>query len=517
MSYIHIPSKYTAEHVANARKWLKADECPYLARVFDNHTTEGISVAVTSEDPHERLDVACSVLPQLTDGRYLTVEARRQGVGWLGAAVPPDRVLVSSKALKPESYAVCLGLLCHEYSHLANSKSPEGGTTYGWNLTEDLLVEEWVGRQWAYGRKAVSAVHDFAACFDVTDAGLEFLFCRTPWAVPDEAAAREVVESVHWQDLVDASSDRSNLIALLDRGVGHAWDYAPGSDAAVDCDSYAVLRSHVGEKPSKLIETTAADEMTSVITVVTRTVPSSTQFTSSFMDNVRESIYTGMGHAPRIPQQLTGELDQSRLYAAAYSANLFSLDTTAKTRGEVSLDLLLLADESGSTNGDLAGSIREAVNTIYHSFQHLFPKSRLRIAGYSGHAENRIYDYYDSERDGEPEGTIYTSAKMENYDGFAIRWAKAQLSETNGVPVLCVLSDGDPCGKGYHEDPAMRDTRQAIKSAEESGICVVGVNLATCSLDKLYTRKMDFQGSQHFCEDFFPELLSLLDEVANVT
>ena len=188
--------------------------------------------------------------------------------------------------------------------------------------------------------------------------------------------------------------------------------------------------------------------------------------------------------------QRSGRLDKRKLTSFMLFDNLDIFQQVDVEEKNLELEVMLLVDISGS-NGCQVRNVKnnthvyryvanQMVAIILHEAMKRLKFKHSIWTFHSGGMNqyfSNIMDYsncFDANI-----GTYLKeiSAKGDNRDGYAIRYAGKYLTDQSNDPkrLLLVLSDGQPASSGYYGDKAMRDVRQAVEEVEEMGSRVIGM------------------------------------------
>lgn len=197
---------------------------------------------------------------------------------------------------------------------------------------------------------------------------------------------------------------------------------------------------------------------------------------------------------PSVPKLEGVEFLVDRLAMAKADRRIFS-DVTE--RGLEPPETVVLIDLSGSTRGGVSDTpngelLMEEVNAgreldiALSGYPHSvcgFTSARLR----TGSRDEAVFFVTTSYQMSQPDTAEFERDERfeklgcvdatENYDGLAIAEATNLFTVRNRKKVLIVLSDGAPCGGGYHGSEAMGHTQRAIADARAKGILVCALSL----------------------------------------
>lgn len=164
-----------------------------------------------------------------------------------------------------------------------------------------------------------------------------------------------------------------------------------------------------------------------------------------------------------------------------------------KPKSKHSAAVMLFVDESGSMSGNRIRSARLATAMLAEAMAEAgIPCCTVGHSGDSKYNYSVELEHYTTFKNtlSDRESIPMISARCQNRDGPAIRWASSILRKRNErKKLLIIISDGVPCADEYNGQSAIYDTKAAIRDAKRCHD-VIGVVLeagyATETLHTMY-------------------------------
>lgn len=188
---------------------------------------------------------------------------------------------------------------------------------------------------------------------------------------------------------------------------------------------------------------------------------------------------------------LSGELDEDELARLSMGDMRVFKDITEEVLPNAAV--YLLVDCSGSMKMMSPGGanrieVAQKMAFLLLSAMRHRPNVKCKVLAHTG--DNESDDYSDPEgsasfyriwEDGDDINRlsiIRTMVHGENYDSLAVAWAGNMLSQEDAEQkLLIVLSDGEPAGRNYGGDSAMRHVRMHVDKLERKGINVLSISI----------------------------------------
>jgi len=184
-----------------------------------------------------------------------------------------------------------------------------------------------------------------------------------------------------------------------------------------------------------------------------------------------------------------GRLDTSKI-AEVPAGNLSVYQQVLEDQDTQPFSVCILADMSGSMNGDRIQIQKKVLNSLYLSMSQILPADKLYIYGHSGEYEPNIYTFY-SPYDTDYETNIQSYDRIDlcqNYDGPVIEEVHRKIRSTNEDRVIFItLSDGEPCGNGYGSYEDVEDLKKVLEKCRRDSFVTLGIGIQTSHVKNLYT------------------------------
>jgi len=184
-----------------------------------------------------------------------------------------------------------------------------------------------------------------------------------------------------------------------------------------------------------------------------------------------------------------GRLDTSKI-AEVPAGNLSVYQQVLEDQDTQPFSVCILADMSGSMNGDRIQIQKKVLNSLYLSMSQILPADKLYIYGHSGEYEPNIYTFY-SPYDTDYETNIQSYDRIDlcqNYDGPVIEEVHRKIRSTNDDRVIFItLSDGEPCGNGYGSYEDVEDLKKVLEKCRRDSFVTLGIGIQTSHVKNLYT------------------------------
>lgn len=194
-----------------------------------------------------------------------------------------------------------------------------------------------------------------------------------------------------------------------------------------------------------------------------------------------------LNEADEKERHTSGEVNLGRYFDKSYtSVRIFD---KRRNNDNGNICVMILADESGSTDGPKSVAIKNATVVLAEvcaAFD--IPCCVLGFSAdetESGSVDIRHYTTWKNKRTDRTSIASMT-ARYENRDGATIRYATSLLKKRNeATKLMFILSDGLPCAHYYHGDAANYDTQLAIREAKKEG-SVTGILVGATSVEEIH-------------------------------
>lgn len=177
-----------------------------------------------------------------------------------------------------------------------------------------------------------------------------------------------------------------------------------------------------------------------------------------------------------------GRLDTSKL-AEVPAGNLSVYKQTLEDQNTKEFAVCVLADMSGSMQGNRLDVQLGVLNSIYLALSEIIPEADLHIYGHTDEGDPAIYPFCT------PYSPNYLKNITQyyrinngcNYDGVVIEAVHKKIRETTDRPVILIsLSDGQPCDD-------VNNMKKIMERARRDQFVTVGIGIHTEYVKELYT------------------------------
>jgi nitric oxide reductase activation protein len=149
----------------------------------------------------------------------------------------------------------------------------------------------------------------------------------------------------------------------------------------------------------------------------------------------------------------------------------------------------ILADMSGSMNGDKLKTQKHVLNSLYLALSSIMPAEKLWIYGHTGDDEVEIYPFHTPyNTDYAKNISLYETIDLcQNYDGPVIEAIHKKVREaTDDRVIFIMLSDGQPSGNGYGGYDDIVDMKRILERARRDDFVTVGLGIQYHTHNNLY-------------------------------
>ena len=185
----------------------------------------------------------------------------------------------------------------------------------------------------------------------------------------------------------------------------------------------------------------------------------------------------------------SGRLDVKALTSSRMTPRVFTRRKEPANKSNIAV--LLLVDESGSMCGQREQCARQCAIGLAEVFGNLnIPTSVIGFTGdISGYQAVHNHYLHWQNKKSERTSLLNISAKVENFDGYSIRYATELLSKRKEEhKLLVVISDGVPACSVYYRGgvDGVKDTAYAIREARKK-VDILGVAIGNSDTEKLFS------------------------------
>jgi hypothetical protein len=177
-----------------------------------------------------------------------------------------------------------------------------------------------------------------------------------------------------------------------------------------------------------------------------------------------------------------GRLDTSKI-AEVPAGNLSVYKQTLEDQDTKEFAVCVLADMSGSMQGQRLDMQFRVLNSIYLALSEIIPEADLHIYGHTCEGDPTIYPFCTPHSPNYLKNITryYRIDNCSNYDGVVIEAVHKRIRETTDRPVILIsLSDGQPCDD-------VDNMKKIMERARRDQFVTVGIGIATDYVKELYT------------------------------
>ena len=177
-----------------------------------------------------------------------------------------------------------------------------------------------------------------------------------------------------------------------------------------------------------------------------------------------------------------GKLDTSKI-AEIPAGNMSVYKQTVDDQDTREFAVCVLADMSGSMQGQRLDMQFSVLNSIYLALSEIIPESDLHIYGHTDDCDPTIHTFCNPYSPNYLQNIqqYYKIENQSNYDGVVIEAVHKKIRETSDRPVILIsLSDGQPCDD-------VDNMKKVLERARRDQFVTVGIGIATDYVKELYT------------------------------
>ena len=177
-----------------------------------------------------------------------------------------------------------------------------------------------------------------------------------------------------------------------------------------------------------------------------------------------------------------GKLDTSKI-AEIPAGNMSVYKQTVDDQDTREFAVCVLADMSGSMQGQRLDMQFSVLNSIYLALSEIIPESDLHIYGHTDDCDPTIHTFCSPYSPNYLQNIqqYYRIDNGSNYDGVVIEAVHKKIRETSDRPVILIsLSDGQPCDD-------IENMKKVLERARRDQFVTVGIGIATDYVKELYT------------------------------
>jgi hypothetical protein len=177
-----------------------------------------------------------------------------------------------------------------------------------------------------------------------------------------------------------------------------------------------------------------------------------------------------------------GRLDTSKI-AEVPAGNLSVYKQTLEDQDTKEFAVCVLADMSGSMQGQRLDMQFRVLNSIYLALSEIIPEADLHIYGHTCEGDPTIYPFCTPYSPNYLKNITkyYRIDNNSNYDGVVIEAVHKKIRETTDRPVILIsLSDGQPCDD-------VDNMKKIMERARRDQFVTVGIGIHTDYVKELYT------------------------------
>lgn len=191
----------------------------------------------------------------------------------------------------------------------------------------------------------------------------------------------------------------------------------------------------------------------------------------------------------KIPNLKAGKLSVQKI-AEIPAGNSHVYHREEENQTTKPFSICILCDESGSMQGDdLTDYQTQLVKVLYKAFSEIIPADKIFIYGHSGDEAPEVR-IYNEKYNPIFEYTINQQPHQDyrqNYDGPAIECIYERVrSQTSDNVIFISISDGEPSGRNYGGEPAIKDLKRVIEKCKRDGFVTVGIGLEYGRMKEIY-------------------------------